>query len=137
MQYYRPILTCFGYGVGVVALVAVLSGLYRHSSRMVQNAMGDVFGIPMSLGTVNKLKLEASNALEAIVEEAKIYVKNSPVVGADETHFNQGNVDGYNHSKKQGWLWVAVTPLVAIFEIALSRGSDIAKTFWVRTSTVF
>ena len=34
---------------------------------------------------------------------------------------------GCNHSKKQGWLWVAVTPLVAIFEIALSRGSDIAK----------
>ena len=94
---------------------------------MVQNAMGDVFGIPMSLGTVNKLKLEASGALEEIVEVAKIYVQNSPVVGADETHFNQGNVDGCNSSKKQGWLWVAVTPLVAIFEIALSRGSEVAK----------
>ena len=117
-----------GYGVGVVALVAVLSGLYRHSSRMVQNAMGDVFGIPMSLGTVNKLKNEASNALEEIVEQAKVYVQNSRVVGADETHFNQGNVDGYNSSNKQGWLWVAVTPLVAIFEIALSRGSEIAKS---------
>ena len=63
-------------------MVAVLSGLYRHSSRMVQNAMGDVFGIPMSLGTVNKLKLEASNALEAIVEEAKIYVPPFPLRGS-------------------------------------------------------
>ena len=50
---------------------------------MVQNAMADVFGIPISLGTVNKLKQEASNALEGIVEEAKIYVQNSRVVGAD------------------------------------------------------
>ncbi|MEO1560182.1 MAG: transposase [Cyanobacteria bacterium J06632_19] len=48
-------------------------------------------------------------------------------MGADETHFNQGNVDGCNSKKKQGWLWVAVTPLVAIFEIALSRGSEVAK----------
>ena len=47
--------------------------------------------------------------------------------GASKTHFDQGNVDGCNSSNKQGWLWVAVTPLVAIFEIALSRGSDIAK----------
>ncbi|MDR9894511.1 DUF6444 domain-containing protein [Aetokthonos hydrillicola Thurmond2011] len=85
-----------GYGVGVVALVAVLSGLYRHSQRMVQNAISDVFGIPMSLGTVNKLRLEASFALESIVEEAKIYVQNSRVVGADETSFLQGNVDGCN-----------------------------------------
>ncbi|MHC5733110.1 MAG: IS66 family transposase, partial [Nostoc sp.] len=79
---------------------------------MVQSALADVFGIPMSLGTVNKLRLEASSALESIVEEAKIYVQNSLVVGADETSFAQGNVDGCNDKKSQGWLWVAVTPLV-------------------------
>ncbi len=39
----------------------------------------------------------------------------------------QGNADGCNEKKKQGWLWVAVTPLVAFFQIALSRSSDIAK----------
>jgi hypothetical protein len=31
-----------GYGVRVVALVTVLSGLYRHSTRMVQSAMQDI-----------------------------------------------------------------------------------------------
>ncbi|MEH1984094.1 MULTISPECIES: hypothetical protein [unclassified Nostoc] len=44
-----------------MVLVAVLSGLYRHSQRMVQSAMQDIFGISMSLGTVNKLRLEASS----------------------------------------------------------------------------
>ncbi|MHC5830602.1 MAG: IS66 family transposase, partial [Nostoc sp.] len=82
-----------GYGVRVVALVTVLSGLYRHSQRMVQSAMQDIFGINMSLGTVNNLRLEASFAVESAVEEAKIYIQNSRVVGADETSFAQGNVD--------------------------------------------
>jgi transposase len=48
-----------GYGSSVVALVAVLSGLYRHSTRMVESAMQDIFGITMCLGTVNNLKKEA------------------------------------------------------------------------------
>ena len=116
-----------GYGVRVVALVAVLSGVYRHSQRMVQNALVDVFGVSMSLGMVNKLRLEASSALESVVEEAKIYVQNSPVVGADETHFVQGNVDGCNDKNSQAWLWVGVTPLVAFFFVALSRCSEAAK----------
>ncbi|KAB8316714.1 IS66 family transposase [Tolypothrix campylonemoides VB511288] len=116
-----------GYGVRVVALVAVLSGLYRHSQRMVQSAMQDIFGIPMSLGTVNKLRLEASSAVESVVSEAKVYVQNSPVVGADETSFVQGNVDGCNSKNSQAWLWVAVTPLVTFFQITLSRCTDTAK----------
>jgi transposase len=115
------------YGVRVVAMTAVLSGLYRHSQRMVQSAMLDIFGISISLGTVNKLRLEASNSVESAVEEAKIYVQNSEVVGADETSFVQGNVDGCNAKKNQGWLWVAVTPLVTFFEIALSRCADAAR----------
>lgn len=116
-----------GYGVRVVALVTVLSGLYRHSQRMVQSAMQDIFGISMSLGTVNKLRLEASFAVENAVEEAKIYVQNSPVVGADETSFSQGHADGCNHKQSQAWLWVAVTPLVTFFQITLSRCTVTAK----------
>lgn len=116
-----------GYGVRVVALVAVLSGLYRHSTRMVQSAMQDIFGITMCLGTVNKLRLEASDAIESAVLEAKTYVQNSPVVGADETSFSQGNVDGFNQKNRKAWLWVAVTPLVTFFQITLSRCTDTAK----------
>ncbi len=97
-----------GYGSRVVALVAVLSGLYRHSTRMVQSAMQDIFGIRMCLGTVNKLRLEASDAVALSVLEAKTYVQNSEIVGADETSFSQGNVDGCNAKNRKAWLWVAV-----------------------------
>jgi transposase len=116
-----------GYGVRVVALVALLSGVYRNSQRMVQSAMKEVFGISMSLGTVNKLRLEASKAVASCVDEAKLYIQSAQVVGADETSFNQGNIDGGNPSQRKAWLWVAVTPLVTFFEIALTRCTQGAK----------
>lgn len=116
-----------GYGVRVVAMVAVLSGLYRHSQRMVQSAMQDLFEMPMSLGTVNRLRQEASDAVALAVEEAKKYVQHSRVVGVDETSFAQANADGCNPKQHQAWLWVAVTPLVTFFQIALSRCSEAAR----------
>lgn len=61
------------------------------------------------------------------MDEAKQYVQRSNVVGADETSFNQGNIDGSNPKQRQAWLWVAVTPLVTFFEIALTRCTLAAK----------
>jgi transposase len=116
-----------GYGVRVVALVALLSGVYRNSQRMVQSAMQEVFGISISLGTVNRLRLEASNAVARSVDEAKLYIHCSNIVGADETSFNQGNIDGFNPQQRKAWLWVAVTPLVTFFEIGLTRCTQAAQ----------
>lgn len=116
-----------GYGVRVVATVALLSGLYRNSYRMVQSALVDLFGITMSLATVNKLRLEASNAVADCVNEAKLYIQQQEIVAADETSFNQANIDGGNPQQRQAWLWVAVTPLVTFFEIALTRCTQAAK----------
>jgi transposase len=116
-----------GYGVRVVATVALLSAVYRNSHRMVQSALAELFDISMSLGTVNKLRLEASNAIASCVDEAKQYIQQSDVVGADETSFRQGNIDGCNPKQSQAWLWVAVTPLVTFFQIALTRCTQAAQ----------
>jgi hypothetical protein len=97
--------------------------------------MQDIFGISMSLGTVNNLRLEASLAVESAVEEAKIYVQNSLIVGADETSFAQGNVDGCNEKKSLAWLWVAVTPLVTYFQITLLASSQRWNFEALRVST--
>ena len=77
--------------------------------------------------TINKLRMEASNAVEKAVEEAKTYIQNAAVVGADETRFSQKNTDGCNGKNSQAWLWTAVTPLVTFFEITLTRCTDAAK----------
>ncbi len=82
----------------------------------------------MSLGTVNRLRKEASEALSGPVDEAKAYVQSAPVVGADETGFGQGNADGQNPHQKRAWLWVAVTPLVSFFQVMLSRSTAAAQS---------
>ncbi len=70
----------FGYGTRVVAIVSVLSGMYRHSHWMVVSAMSDLFGVKMSLGTVNRLRREGSEAVSGTVEEAKDYIQSAPIV---------------------------------------------------------
>jgi len=102
--------------------------MYRHSHRMVVSALSDLFGVKMSLGTVNRMRKEASEAVSAPVEEAKAYVQSAPIVGADETGFGQGNGDGQNPHSKRAWLWVAVTPLVSFFCVALSRSTAAAQS---------
>lgn len=52
-----------GYGEGVVAAVALLSGMYRQSHRMVQQLLADLFGIAISVGSINQLRTEASHAV--------------------------------------------------------------------------
>jgi transposase len=116
-----------GYGARVVAIAAVLSGLYRMSERMCQTAFRDLFGIVMALGTVNRLRQEASQAIAEPVEKAAEYVKKQSMINSDETGFTQGNADGLNPEKHKAWLWVAVTELVTVFRVALSRGQDGAQ----------
>jgi hypothetical protein len=95
---------------------------------MVVSAMSDLFGIRMSLGTVNRLRREASEAVSGAVEEALAYIQSAPIVGADETGFKQGNADGQNPHQKRAWLWVAVTPLVTFFQVMLSRSTAAAQS---------
>ncbi|MBL1209369.1 IS66 family transposase [Geminocystis sp. GBBB08] len=115
-----------GYGATVVALVALMSGVYRHSHRMIVSAMDDFLGVKMALGTVNRLRKEASIALSETVLEAKSYIQSSEKVCGDETGFTQGNADNKNPTKKKAWLWVAVTPLVVFFQVLLSRSTQAA-----------
>lgn len=116
-----------GYGATVVAMVSLMSGVYRHSHRMIVDGMRDFFGVKMSLGMVNRLRNEASEALSVAVESAKIYIQSAPIVNADETGFAQGNTDGKNPGAKKAWLWVAVTPLITYFQVTLSRCTNAAK----------
>ena len=89
--------------------------------------MSDLFGVPLSRGTVGRLRDEMSAALKAPVAAAKDYIQAHPVLHSDETSFPQGNRDGGNPQQTQGWLWVLVTPLVSFFEVVLSRSQQTAK----------
>ena len=107
------------YGPRVQATVALCAGAYRLSKRVTQQMMEEVFGVPMSVGTLSPLEQATTEVIAAPVEEARTYVHAQEVAHLDETSWRQGN--------KRAWLWVAVTSWVAVFVVRLSRGGQVAR----------
>jgi len=107
------------YGPRVHATVALCTGAYRLSKRITQQMLDEVFGVPMSGGTISQLEQATTAAVAAPVEEARTYVHQQAVAHLDETRWRQGG--------KQAWLWVAVTTWVTVFVVRLSRGGQVAR----------
>ena len=89
------------------------------SKRTTQQAMEEVFGVPMSVGTISQLEQATTAVVAAPVEEARTYVQKQAVAHLDETSWRQGD--------KGAWLWVAVTSWVTVFVVRLSRSGDVAR----------
>jgi transposase len=107
------------YGPRVQATVALCTGAYRLSKRTTQQVMDEVFGVPMSVGTIIPLEQATIAAVAAPVEEARTYVHEQAVAHLDETSWCQGG--------KRAWVWVAVTSLVTVFLVRMSRGGQVAR----------
>src|SRR2546429_4540805 len=107
------------YGPRVQATVALCTGSYRLSKRTTQHMMDEVFGVPMSVGTIGPLEQATTAAVAAPVEEARRYVHEQEVAHLDETSWRQGG--------KRAWLWVAVTSWVTVFVVRMSRGGQVAR----------
>jgi transposase len=116
-----------GFGPRLVATVALLGAQYRLSVRLTQELLVAMMGVRLSTGAIASARQEASQAVAEPVEQARAFVREQPVVNADETLANQGNADGANPGKRRGWLWTAVTPLVTVFLVSLYRSQETAR----------
>ena len=103
------------FGPHLAALVALLHGRYRLSARECAALLGEVFGVPLGLGSVPALCQQVSAALAAPYAEAAAYVHAQPVANADET--------GWKQAGQRRWLWVAVTALVTLFRVDPHRSA--------------
>ena len=107
------------YGPRVHATVALCSGSYRLSKRTTAQALEDLFGVPMSVGTISQSEKTTTEVLAEPVEEARAYVPEQPVAHLDETSWREAG--------KRAWLWVAVTSWVTVFVVRVSRGGRVAR----------
>ena len=107
------------YGPRVQATVALYTGAYRLSKRTTQQAMDEVFGVPIRVGTISQLERATTAAVATPVEEARAYVHEQAVAHLDETSWCQGG--------KRAWLWVAVTSWVTVCLVRMSRGGSVAR----------
>ncbi len=107
------------YGPRVHATVALCTGAYRLSKRTTRQVLDDLFGVPMSVGTISQSEKATTAVLAEPVEEARTYVQEQSVAHLDETSWRQGG--------KRAWLWVAVTSWVTVFLVRLSRSGQVAR----------
>ena len=98
------------FGPQLTALVALYHGRYHLSTRDVVTLMDEVYGIPLSLGSVPRLYHAASTALEGVYAEVQTAVQAQAVVNVDET--------GWPEAGHQRYLWAAVTKEGTVFQVA-------------------
>jgi transposase len=114
--------SAFGDRLG--ALSSLLVGKYRLSKRMVKDALSDMLGVQLCVGSVANLEGEVAEALEVGVSEAREEIKQADQVHADETGWVEGRQEGRG---KRAWLWMVATAVVAVFHINASRGGKVAR----------
>jgi transposase len=88
------------FGPELTALIAYQTVTCRMPRRVVLESLEHVLGIPLSLGSVQKVWEEASDAVAEPYEELARQLPREPVVNSDET--------GYRTNGEKRWLWALV-----------------------------
>jgi transposase len=97
------------FGPRLQAFIGYLIGS-RMSRRQVRELLGEVFGIPVSLGALSEAEARTSAALAEPVAEAEAYVRAQPVKHVDTSTWRL-------HGKYAA-LWTITTRFVAAFFVA-------------------
>jgi transposase len=105
-----------GYGPRFTSIVALCSGAYRMSKRMVAHFSQEVWGIPLSLGEVCALEQVVRRAVQEPADDVRDAVQWSDT-NVDETRWREQN--------RRVQLWTVVTPQASVYAIRRSRGAKV------------
>ena len=105
------------FGPQLTALIAYLTVVCRMPRRVVRELLGQVLGIPLSLGSIQNSWEEASEAVAEPCMELEKQLAHEPVINSDET--------GYRTSGEKRWLWALVAANFVFYKIALTRGTEV------------
>lgn len=105
-----------GYGPRFTSIVALCSGAYRMSKRMIAHFSEEVWGIPLSTGEVCALEQVVRQAVQEPVDEVRDSVRWTDT-NVDETRWREQN--------RRVQLWTVVTPQARVYAIRRSRGAKV------------
>ena len=108
------------FGPGILALVAVLTGMLNTSKRKALAVINEVFSVPMSLGGLSNCEAQLAEALEHSYNETMEHVRGQDVTYADETGWRRAN-------RQRGWLWALCCAGAAVFMVHAKRGQQAAS----------
>ena len=103
------------FGPRLQARIALLSGRFRLTRRETRAVAKSMFGVKISLGSVQACCEAVSGVAAPTTEAIHEEVKQAPEVNADETGFGRCG-------KKRMWLWVAATKKAEVFRLLPGRG---------------
>jgi transposase len=109
--------TC--YGPRLAGIVALCTGGYRMSKRMVVSFCCEVLGIELSVGEISQIEQTVTSAVTPAVEEAAVYVQSCDL-NIDETSWKE--------QWKRRTLWTLVTTQLSVFVITKGRSVAVLKT---------
>ena len=104
-------------GPQLAAFITALAVRHHQSRRKIREFLITWFGVPVSVGTIDRCLREVGVACEPIVEDLLQEVRASGVIHADETPWFQGVL--------KCWLWVVLTATTAVFHIGSRRHEEI------------
>jgi len=108
------------FGPGILALVAVLTGMLNTSKRKALAMLNEVFSVPMSLGGLSNCEAQLADALELPYNETIEHIRGQAIAHADETGWRRGN-------RQRGWLWALCYAGAAAFMVHARRGQQAAR----------
>lgn len=101
--------TSVPFGPRLIAIVAMLVGVYKLSRRAAQALLEEMLGVPMSLGAISNCERRASNAIESADAEAAARAQQAAIKHIDATSWRQAGL--YMH------VWTLVTAAATLFRI--------------------
>jgi transposase len=104
------------YGKNFRCLLAYLYDAQLGASRRIRQMCEEMFGAPVSEGTLQSARQEQYEALQPFEERLQQILPEEPVLHVDETSLP------INRSKH--WLHVTCTPLLTFFSLQLLRGKE-------------
>lgn len=105
-----------GYGPRLTSIVALCSGAYRMSKRMIAHFSHEVWGISLSIGEVCALEQIVTRAGQEPVDDVHDWVRWSDT-NVDETRWRE--------QQRRAYLWTVVTPQASVYAIRRSRGAKV------------
>ena len=108
-KYDPEVIPRFAFGPRLMAVVALLTGVYHLSRRQTVRLLRELLGVRMSLGSVSAIERRVSEAVEPAVDEAMESARAAAVKHADGTTWLR--------SGALLSLWVVATTAVTVFKV--------------------
>lgn len=103
------------FGPRLQAITGYLSGRLSLSQRDIEEVCDTLLNVDLSLGSVSAQEATVSAAVAPAVAAVQTYLQQAAQTHVDET--------GWFEQAKHGWLWLAATPLLSLFQVLHTRGA--------------